>query len=65
VRRAGGHGAVLGGPVPAGLPILVTGPNRELLAASSLELRYPAPFGDMMMTGPAGLIRAHRHRYGD
>ncbi len=65
VRQAGGHGAALGGPVPAGLPILVTGPNRELLGGSSLELRYPAPFGDMMMTGPAGLIRAHRHRYGD
>ena len=65
VREAGGHGAALGGPVPAGLPLLVTGPNRELLAASTLELRYPAPFGDMMMTGPAGLIRAHRRRYGD
>jgi len=65
VREAGGHGAVIGGPVPAGLPLLVTGPNRHLLAASSLELRFPAPFGDMMMTGPAGLIRAHRHRYGD
>jgi len=65
VREAGGHGAVLAGPVPAGLPILVTGPNRELLAASTLELRFPAPFGDMMMTGPAGLIRAHRQRYGD
>ena len=31
VRQAGGHGAALGGPVPAGLPVLVTGPQRELL----------------------------------
>ena len=63
VREAGGHGAALGGPVPAGLPILVTGPRRELLAGSSLPLSYPTPFGDMMMTGPAGLIAAHRRRY--
>jgi hypothetical protein len=36
-----------------------------LLAGSSLPMRFAAPFGDMMMTGPAGLVRAHRHRYGD
>ena len=41
VREAGGHGAALGGPVPAGLPLLVTGPRRELLAGSSLPLSYP------------------------
>ncbi len=63
VREAGGHGAALGGPVPAGLPVLVTGPNRHLLAASALPVRYPAPFGDMMMAGPVGLVRAHRYRY--
>jgi uncharacterized protein (DUF1786 family) len=61
VRQAGGHGAA---PGPAGLPVLVSGPHRELLAGSSLAVSFPAPFGDMMMTGPAGLIRAHRRRYG-
>ena len=65
VRQAGGHGAALGGPVPAGLPVLVTGPHRELLSGSSLPVSFPAPFGDMMMTGPAGLIAAHRRRYRD
>jgi uncharacterized protein (DUF1786 family) len=64
VREAGGHGAALGCPVPAGLPILVTGPRRDLLAASSLPVRFPAPFGDMMMAGPVGLVRAHRYRCG-
>jgi hypothetical protein len=43
--------------------VLVTGPNRHLLAASALPVRYPAPFGDMMMAGPVGLVRAHRYRY--
>ena len=47
------------------LPGLVTGPRRDLLAGGSLPVSFPAPFGDMMMTGPAGLIRAHRRRYGD
>jgi uncharacterized protein (DUF1786 family) len=69
VRQAGGHGAALTDElragVPAGLPVLVTGPNRHLLAGSSLPVRFPAPCGDMMMTGPAGLIAAHRRRYGD
>jgi uncharacterized protein (DUF1786 family) len=64
VREGGGHGAALGGPVPAALPIFVTGPRRALLAESSLELSYPAPFGDMMMTGPVGLVRAYCRRHG-
>ena len=39
--QAGGHGAALGGPVPAGLPVLVTGPRpraaRRQLAAGELS----------------------------
>ena len=58
VREDGGHGALLHGPVPAVLPIFVTGPNRDLLSASDLSLIFPAPFGDMMMAGPVGLLRA-------
>ncbi len=64
VRQDGGHGAVLQGPVPAVLPIFVSGPNRDLLRGSDLPLTYPAPFGDMMMTGPAGLLRAFLARDG-
>ena len=58
IREDGGHGALLQRPVPAVLPILVTGPNRDLLAGSDLPLSFPAPFGDMMMAGPVGLLRA-------
>jgi uncharacterized protein (DUF1786 family) len=58
VREDGGHGALLQGPVPADLPIFVTGPNRDLLRGSDLPLNFPAPFGDMMMAGPVGLLRA-------
>ena len=62
VRQDGGHGAALRGPVPAVLPIFVTGPNRDMLQGAGLPLSFPAPFGDMMMTGPAGLVRAYLAR---
>jgi uncharacterized protein (DUF1786 family) len=64
VREAGGHGAALATPVPAGLPLLVTGPRRGLLAHSGLPVRFPTPYGDMMLTGPAGLVRAFERRFG-
>jgi uncharacterized protein (DUF1786 family) len=63
VRQAGGHGAALGGPVPASLPIFVTGPHRALLAGTSLPVTFPAPWGDMMLTGAIGLLKAFAHRY--
>jgi len=45
--------------------IAVTGPNRELLGKSGLDIYYPSPGGDMMMTGPMGLVRALMSRLGD
>lgn len=38
--------------------IAVTGPNREILEGTGLDVYYPSPGGDMMMTGPMGLVRA-------
>ena len=64
VRADGGHGAVLRGAVPSGLPVLVTGPNRELLAGSGLPVTFPAPYGDTMLAGPVGLVRGCRARLG-
>jgi uncharacterized protein (DUF1786 family) len=58
VREDGGHGAVLGDVDTAGLPLIVTGPRRELLAGSGLPLEFAAPHGDMMLTGCYGLLRA-------
>ena len=60
VRAEGGHGAVLAADVPAGVPLLVTGPNRDLLAGGGLPVSFPAPFGDTMLAGPVGLVRAVR-----
>ena len=68
VREDGGHGAVLdrdavaGEPLLPSLPLIATGPRRELLAASSLPLEFAAPRGDMMLTGCFGLLRAFADR---
>ena len=37
--------------------IVVTGPNRGLLEESSLNVRFAAPYGNMMLTGPFGLVK--------
>ena len=68
VRADHGHGAVLAPGAadarPLGLPLIVTGPRRELLAGSELPAEFAAPHGDMMLTGCFGLLRALRERHG-
>lgn len=62
VRGDGGHGAVLGEPVPDALPLIATGPRRALLEGSALPFAFAAPHGDMMLTGCFGLLRALEDR---
>ncbi len=38
--------------------VVVTGPRRSLMAGSRLQPYFPAPFGDMMITGCFGLLSA-------
>ena len=60
----GGHGAVI---LSSGLKeneeIVVTGPNRGMLKTSSLNIRFAAPHGNMMLTGPFGLVRGAQLKY--
>jgi uncharacterized protein (DUF1786 family) len=59
-----GHGAVMfrSDPIPVDSQYLaVTGPRRGLLRRSRRHPYFATPFGDMMLTGCYGLIRA----YGD
>ena len=62
---ADGHGLFYLGKVP-GMKnldlIAVTGPRRSFLEGAGLDVYYPAPGGDMMMTGPLGLVEALRRR---
>lgn len=36
--------------------ILATGPNRKLLEGSQLNIEFASPIGDVMMTGPMGIV---------
>jgi uncharacterized protein (DUF1786 family) len=66
VREDGGHGAVLAAAAQTvdltTLPFFATGPRRVLLGASKLPLEHAAPYGDMMLTGCFGLLRAFAER---
>jgi len=65
VFEENGHGVVTLKPFFEELPILVTGPNRDLFEGTSLNFVYAAPGGNTMMTGPMGLIKAARFRFGE
>lgn len=54
-----GHGALVLDSVPGSLDfVAVTGPRRGMLAGSELRPYLAVPYGDMMMTGCWGLVRA-------
>ncbi len=64
IFKSNGHGAVLfrDDPIPPDSRyVVVTGPRRGLLRRSRHRPYFAAPFGDMMLTGCYGLVRA----YGD
>jgi uncharacterized protein (DUF1786 family) len=55
-----GHGALMIDPRPAPLDgVTVTGPRWSLIRGSSLTPYFAAPYGDMMMAGNYGLLRAY------
>jgi len=70
VFEANGHGALvyanhslaLGSPAS---PLVVVGPRRGLMHGSALRPYFAAPFGDMMLAGAFGLIRAAADVFAD
>ncbi len=59
-----GHGAVMFDPRPAPMDLLtVTGPRWSLLRGSALKPYFAAPYGDMMMAGNYGLLRAYAEHF--
>jgi uncharacterized protein (DUF1786 family) len=42
--------------------IAATGPNRSLLSDTKLPVHFAAPAGDVMMTGPVGLVYAAKRK---
>jgi uncharacterized protein (DUF1786 family) len=60
IFNSNGHGAVMFTTDPIPLDFLaITGPRRNFLHNSSLKPYPAAPFGDMMLTGSHGLVRAY------
>lgn len=43
--------------------ILVTGPHREILRDAGLKAEFASPYGDVMMTGPFGIVDLVRAKY--
>ena len=65
ILEDGGHGAVVLSSVSErNKEIIVTGPNREMLKNSRLNVRFAAPHGNMMLTGPFGLVKGAQLKYG-
>jgi uncharacterized protein (DUF1786 family) len=43
--------------------IAATGPNRDILTKTNLCVHFAAPAGDVMMTGPMGLVEAAERKF--
>ncbi|MDR2966658.1 MAG: DUF1786 domain-containing protein [Methanobacteriaceae archaeon] len=52
-----GHGAHVINPISNLEKVVVTGPKRSIIEKTNLNFYNAVPNGDVMMTGPAGLIR--------
>jgi len=66
VFRDGGHGLFFL-EKPPGFSriekIVATGPNRSILAKTNLSVHFASPAGDVMMTGPIGLVDATKRKF--
>ncbi|MGB9978613.1 DUF1786 domain-containing protein [Methanobacterium sp.] len=63
VHEDHGHGAWSLKPIGDFETIVATGPRRKVLEKTDFNVYYAAPAGDVMMTGPAGLIKAIQSKY--
>jgi len=43
--------------------VAATGPNRNMLTKTKLPVHFAAPAGDVMMTGPIGLVEATKRKF--
>ncbi len=62
IHGDGGHGAYTVDAVGEPAMVVATGPQRGILDGINLDVHHAAPAGDVMMTGPVGLIRSVEYR---
>jgi len=65
VYQDGGHGCHIAGSDRDQPFFTITGPRRHIASGSIFRPHYAAPYGDMMLSGCFGLIRAFAHRMGE
>lgn len=65
VHDDGGHGAHVIDAIGTFKKVVVTGPQRRLADKTSLPVYHAAPAGDVMMTGPVGLIKSVIYHRGE
>ncbi|MDP3066030.1 MAG: DUF1786 family protein, partial [Methanobacteriaceae archaeon] len=58
VHQDKGHGAWVVEPIETFESLVATGPQRKLLQKTPFKVHKAAPAGDVMMAGPAGLIKS-------
>jgi len=66
VFNEGGHGVAYATKPPGFSKIdliAATGPNRHLIEKAGIEAHFATPAGDMMMTGPIGLVAVAKRKY--
>lgn len=61
VHDDNGHGAHVINPISKCEKVVVTGPRRSIIEQTNLNFYNASPGGDVMMTGPVGLIKAVEH----
>ena len=61
VHEDGGHGAWIAEPIGDFECLVATGPKREILKKTDFKVHNAAPAGDVMMAGPAGLVKAAKY----
>ena len=58
IHNDNGHGAHIVNPIDNLEKVVVTGPRRAIIKETNLDYYNASPGGDVMMTGPVGLIKA-------
>jgi uncharacterized protein (DUF1786 family) len=58
----GGHGCWIAKPIGP-VEIIATGPKRDVLKNSGLNITYLDPFGDTMITGNVGLTEGAKRKF--
>ncbi|MDD1774705.1 MAG: DUF1786 domain-containing protein [Methanobacterium sp.] len=61
VHEDGGHGAWIAEPIEDFECLVATGPKREILKKTDFKVHNATPAGDVMMAGPAGLVKATKY----